>query len=48
MSQKEKKQEKNFFVKILEDKKAMKECIQHGGDVAKTAEEHGIKLATPL
>ena len=46
----DKKQEKrkNFFIKLLEDKKAMRECIQKGGDVTKTAEERGIKLATPL
>lgn len=44
----EKAEKQNFFIKFLEDKKAMRECIQNGGDVNKTAEEHGIKLATPL
>lgn len=44
----EKTEKKNFFIKLLEDKKAMRECIQNGGDVNKTAKEHGIKLATPL
>ena len=49
MSQeKEKQTRKSFFIKLLEDKKAMRECIQNGGDVTKTAEERGIKLATPL
>lgn len=49
MDQEENKQaKKNFFVKLLEDKEAMKECIQNGGDVTKTAEKRGIKLATPL
>jgi hypothetical protein len=43
-----KTENKNFFIKLLEDKEAMRECIQNGGDVNKTAEEHGIKLATPL
>ncbi|MBQ7985546.1 MAG: hypothetical protein IJ250_07945 [Bacteroidales bacterium] len=47
---KEKKKQKkdNFFLKLLEDKKAIKECIQNGGDIVKTAEQRGIKLATPL
>lgn len=44
----EKTEKKNFFIKLLEDKKAMRECIQNGGDVNKTAKEHGIKLVTPL
>ena len=44
----EKTEKMNFFIKLLEDKKAMRECIQKGGDVNKTAKEHGIKLATPL
>ncbi|MBO6118499.1 MAG: hypothetical protein J6P44_08165 [Bacteroidales bacterium] len=38
----------NFFLKLLEDKKAIRECIQNGGDIVKTAKERGIKLATPL
>ncbi len=44
----DKEEKRNFFIRLLEDKKAMKECIQNGGDVNKTAEERGIKLATPL
>lgn len=43
-----KQNNRNFFIKLLEDKKAMRECIQNGGDVTKTAEERGIKLATPI
>lgn len=46
--EKEEQKKTNFFIKLLEDKKAMRECIQKGGDVDKTAKEHGIKLATPL
>ena len=43
-----KTENKNFFIKLLEDKEAIRECIQNGSDVNKTAEEHGIKLSTPL
>ena len=46
--EKEEQKKTNFFIKLLEDKKAMRECIQKGGDVDKTAKEHGIKLATPI
>ena len=31
----------SFFQKILEDKRAIRKCIQEGG-------ERGIKFATPL
>lgn len=37
-----------FFQKILEDKRAIRKCIQEGGDVKKLAKERGIKFATPL
>lgn len=38
----------SFFQKILEDKRAIRKCIQEGGDVKKLAKERGIKFATPL
>ncbi|ADV44136.1 hypothetical protein Bache_2167 [Bacteroides helcogenes P 36-108] len=38
----------SVFQKILEDKKAIRKCIQIKGDVKKIAEERGIKFATPL
>ncbi len=37
-----------FFRKVLEDKKAIKKCIQEGGDLKKIAKERGIKFATPV
>ena len=37
-----------FFQNILEDKRAIRKCIQEGGDVKKLAKERGIKFATPL
>lgn len=37
-----------FFQKILEDKRAIRKCIQEGGDVKKLAKERGIKFVTPL
>ena len=39
---------RSVFHKILEDKNAIRHCIQHGGDVKKVAKERGIKFATPL
>ena len=38
----------SFFQKTLEDKRAIRKCIQEGGDVKKLAKERGIKFATPL
>lgn len=37
-----------FFQKILGDKRAIRKCIQEGGDVKKLAKERSIKFATPL
>lgn len=39
---------KNLFQKILEDKRAIRECIQKNGDLKKVAKERGIKFATPV
>lgn len=39
---------KNVFQQILEDKRAIRECIQNGGNIEKVAKERGIKFATPL
>ncbi|EGF59625.1 hypothetical protein HMPREF9446_00172 [Bacteroides fluxus YIT 12057] len=38
----------SVFQKILEDKKAIRKCIQSRGDIKKIAKERGIKFATPL
>jgi hypothetical protein len=39
---------KSIFQKVLEDKRAIRQCIQTGGDIKKVAKERGIKFATPL
>ena len=37
-----------LFFRILEDKRAIRKCVQEGGDVKKLAKERGIKFSTPL
>ena len=46
----EKKQSKSssFFQKVLEYKKAIRKCIQEGGDLKKIAKERDIKFSTPV
>ena len=39
---------KSIFQQILEDKRAIRQCIQSGGDIKKIAQERGIKFATPI
>lgn len=39
---------KSVFRQVLEDKQAIRECIQKGGDIKQIAKERGIKFATPL
>ena len=39
---------KSVFLRILEDKRAIRKCVQEGGDVKKLAKERGIKFLTPL
>lgn len=39
---------KSFFQKLLEDKLAIRECIQKNGDLKKLAKERDIKFATPV
>lgn len=38
----------SIFQKILEDKRAIRKCIQKGDDIKQMAKERGIKFATPL
>lgn len=38
----------SVFQRILEDKKAIRKCIQDKGDIKKMAKERGIKFSTPL
>ena len=39
---------KSIFQQILEDKRAISQCIQTGGDIKQVAKERGIKFAMPL
>ena len=39
---------KSFFQKLLEDKRAIRECIQKNGDLKKRVTERDIKFATPV
>ena len=39
---------KSVFLRILEDKRAIRKCVQEGGDVKKLAKERGIKFSTLL
>ena len=39
---------KSVFLKLIEDKKAISECIRNGGDILEVAKERGIQLATPV
>jgi len=47
MNNQENKQQ-NVFMKILEDQKAIRECIRNKGDLKKLADERHIKFATPI
>jgi len=39
---------KRFFQKLLENKHAIRKCIQENGDLKKLAKERDIKFATPV
>ena len=43
-----KPERKSVFLKLVEDKKAISECIRMGGDLSKLAKECGLKFAKPL
>lgn len=38
----------NIFQRIMEDKKAITECIRNKGDLKSLQHERGIKFATPI
>ena len=38
----------SVFLKMIEDKKAISECIRMGGDLGILAKERGLKFAKPL
>lgn len=48
MEKKIKHKTKSIFQKVLEDKRAIRDCIQKGGDVKQLAKERGIQFVTPL
>jgi Tfp pilus assembly ATPase PilU len=48
MEAKKDKKQKSLIFKLLEDKKAISECIRKKGDIQKLAEERGLKFAKPL
>ena len=39
---------KSFLQNLLEDKRAIRECIQKNGDLKKLAKDRDIKFATPV
>ena len=39
---------KSIFQQILEDKRAIRQCIQTDGAIKQVAKERGIKFAMPL
>ncbi len=43
-----KEEQKNVFRQMLDDKRAIRQCIQKKGDLKKLAETRGIKFATPV
>ena len=43
-----KEKQLNIFRRMLEDKRAIRECIRKGGDLKKLAKDRGIKFAKPL
>ena len=44
----EKKEQKNFFVKMMEDKKAIIKSIRDGVPTKKIEEERDVKFVTPV
>ena len=44
----EKKEQKNFFVKMMEDKKAIIKSIRDGVPTKEIEEERDVKFATPV
>lgn len=38
----------NLFVKMLEIKRSIRDCIQNGGDLKEVEKQYGIKFAKPL
>ncbi len=45
---KTKEEAKAFFQKIIDDKNAMIDCIENGGDMKALIKSRGIEIAKPL
>ena len=45
---KTKEEAKAFFQKIIDDKNAMIDCIENGGDMKKKNKNRGIEIAKPV
>lgn len=43
-----KTKKQSVFIQMIEDKRAIRECIRTGGDLAKLAEERGLRFAKPI
>ncbi|MCQ2129452.1 MAG: hypothetical protein MJZ08_08510 [Bacteroidaceae bacterium] len=44
----ESKKRTSIFLKMLDDKKAIRECLRNNGNLGKLAKERGIQFATPV
>lgn len=44
----DRKRKDNFFLKVMEIKKEIRDCIQHEGNLHQIEEHHGIRFAKPL
>ena len=45
---KDKNKKDNFFLKLLEIKKEIRNCVQNGGDLHKIETQYGIRFSKPL
>ena len=44
----DKNKKENFFLKLIEIKKEIKNCVQNGGNLQKIEERYGIRFSKPL
>lgn len=42
------KEKENIFRRMLEDKRAIRRCIQNGEGLKKLAKQRGIRFVTPV
>ena len=48
MKKKTEQKVQSVFRRVLDDKQAIRECIQKGEDIKQVAKDRGIKCATPV